>query len=820
MARAPIRPELNYMSVPTRLYHAGLAVVMAAGLLASTATAASAAPPLSGIPPATAAADTLALDSLPLPATILVGVVRDSSGTPLPNVQVHLAGLQRTTTTDGRGTFVFRGLNPGRYHIDSYYLGYAPGHVEFEVPATGDSIRVVIVMQQTPLRLQSVQVTAIATGDTRTATQSTVELSGQALARNIGATVAQTLASEPGLAMRFNGPAASAPMIRGLTGDRILVLQDGQRAGDLSSAAADHAVTIDPLAAQRVEVVRGPASLLYGNSALGGVVNVIQNDIPTEIPTHVQGYLAGQAESVTPGGAGSASITLPVGESWAVTARGSARSLDDMRGGGDLLLPNSYSNAQSGTVGVGYVGSRLNGGLAYRGNAFDYGLPSPADDPELGAHIDGRRDEVVGRSEFNVGARGIRSVKLDGTAQWYSHDEIEPTGDVGTSFTLRTQTLNALARTGYRRLSGAMGVQTLLKQYAATGEEALTPAANSNSVGAFIFQELALRGDVPVERSPSVQVGARVDYYGIDSRDSEDAKFGPGRSRSFTNFSGSLGAGLPLAGGVTLSGSVSRAFRAPTVEELFSNGFHHAAGSYDVGNADLRAETNTGAEAVLRLQSEKLSGQFSAYYNRIDNYITPDIVGDTLVEAGHHEHDEADDHQQEDELRAVPLNVYSQADAALRGVEGQLEYRAARHFVLGAMGDLVHGDFRRDGAPLPFLPAARVGGSARYDDGHFSVGAEARYAFARTDASAAAGCPTAGQVVDDTPESCVDLPTPAHTLVNLSAGYSRIVGGYVHSVTVRADNLADVRYWDATSRIKRFATNPGRNLTVVYKVLF
>src|SRR5690606_30092431 len=216
-------------------------------------------------------------------------------------------------------------------------------------------------------------------------------------------------------------------------------------------------------------------------------------------------------------------------------------------------------------------GSRLNGGLAYRGNAFEYGLPSPADNPELGASIDGRRDEVVGRSEFNVGAYGVRSVKLDGTAQWYTHDELEPDGAVGTNFNLRTQTLNALARTGYGRLSGALGAQTLFKQYEATGEEALTPAANSSGVGVFLFQELALRGDVPVERSPSLQLGARVDHYAIDSRDSEEERFGAGVSRSFTNFSGSLGAGLPLADGVSLSGSLSRAFRAPTVEELFSN---------------------------------------------------------------------------------------------------------------------------------------------------------------------------------------------------------------------------------------------------------
>ncbi len=782
-----------------RVRHVGFALVIAVGLVAGGPTFADAAPAY----PAAAGVS----NSLVAPAPVLIGFVRDSSGAPLPNVQISLPELQRTTITDANGSFTFRGLGAGHYHIDSYYLGYAPGHVEFDIPAVGDTIEVVIVMRQTPLRLQSVHVTAVTTGDTRTVTQSTVELSGQALARNIGATVAQTLANEAGLSMRFNGPAASAPMIRGLSGDRILVLQDGQRSGDLSSSAPDHAVTIDPLAAQRVEVVRGPASLLYGNNALGGVVNVIQDDIPTEIPSEIQGYLAGQSESVTPGGAGSVSLTLPAGGRWAATVRGSARSLKDMRGGSDTRLLNSYSRSQSGTVGLGYVGDQLNSGIAYRGNSFEYGLPSAADDPEFGAHIEGRRDEIVGRGEYNIGSHGLRTVKLDGTAQWYTHDEIEDDGEIGTTFNLRTQTLNALARTGFGRFSGAMGVQTLLKQYSAAGEEALTPAANSSSIGAFVFQELALSRDVRIERSPSLQFGARVDYYAIDSRDSEEQRFGPAVSRSFTNVSGSLGAGLPLADGITLTGSLSRAFRAPTVEELFSNGFHAAVGSYDIGNSELRAETNSGAEVVLRLEAEHASGQFSAYYNRINNYITPTVVGDTLVDADGEEY-------------SVPLNIYSQADAALRGVEGQVELRVARHYVVGAMGDIVQGDFRRGGDPLPFLPAARVGGSARFDDGHYSIGGDIKHAFARSSTSADSNCPTAGQVPAGTPGSCVDLPTPEHTLINLSAGYTRILGGYIHSITLRADNIGDVRYWDASSRIKRFAPNPGRNVAVVYKVLF
>ena len=745
--------------------------------------------------------------ALPVAVPVLAGVVRDSVGTPLSNVQVHLATIQRTTTTDAAGEFSFGHLPAGTYHLDSYRLGFAPGHAEVVVPAEGDTLRVVIVMHQTPLRLQSVQVTAAVTGDTRTVTQSTVELSGQALSRNLGATVAQTLSSEPGLAMRYGGPAASAPVIRGLTGDRILVLQDGQRAGDLSSASADHAVTIDPLAAQRVEVVRGPASLLYGSSALGGVVNVIQNDIPDEIPTHVQGFLAGQAESVTPGGAGSLAVTIPLNQSWAFNARGSARSLDDVRAGGNLRLPNTFSRSYSGTAAMGYVGSYVKGGVAYRGNDFKYGLPAAPDDEEMGAYINGRRDEAIGRAEFDVDRAGIRTVRVDGTAQWYTHDEIEASGEIGTTFSLRTQTANATARTSAGQLSGAFGAQALFKQYEALGEEALTPSANSNSLGVFVFQELALRRDVPVEMSPSIQVGARVDRYSIRSHDSEEDKFGAGRTRDFTNFSGSLGAGLPIRPGLTLSASVARAFRTPTVEELFSHGFHAAAGSYDVGVPDLEPETNTGAEAVLRMESGRLSGQFAAYYNRIDNYITPSIVRDTLLD-------------DEGEERSVPLNVYTQADAALRGLEGQLEFTAVRHVVLGVMGDVVRGDFRDNDAPLPFLPAGRVGGSARFDNGHLSFGAEARHSFARTRVDAATTCPAADNVTPSTPTSCVDLATPAFTLVNLNVGYTRLLGGYIHSLTLRADNVGDVRYWDATSRIKRITPNPGRNLTLVYKVLF
>lgn len=218
-------------------------------------------------------------------------------------------------------------------------------------------MRITLTLTPSPLTLEGVQVTASLIGaDPLGITQSTVELSGRALERSLGANVAQTLSTQPGLAVRYAGPGASAPAIRGLTGERIVVLQDGQRAADLSSTSPDHGLSVDQLSATRIEVVRGPASLLYGDNALGGAVNVISNNIPTVVPSHVEGYVATQVESANPGGALSGSVSVPLGSSLGLTVRASGRNLDDVRVGGGGRLENSYSRNLPR-----YAGSRVRG---------------------------------------------------------------------------------------------------------------------------------------------------------------------------------------------------------------------------------------------------------------------------------------------------------------------------------------------------------------------------------------------------------------------------------------------------------------------------
>ncbi|HEX2202155.1 MAG TPA: TonB-dependent receptor, partial [Longimicrobium sp.] len=733
-------------------------------------------------------------------APALTGVVRDEGGAPLPNARVVINEVNRSSTTGGDGTFVFRSLRPGTYHLDVTLLGYAPGHAEVVVPADGPDVRVEVTLRATALSIEGINVTASpASADPLRITQSTVELSGKALERSVGTSVAQTLSSQPGLSTRYNGPATATPVIRGLSGERVLVLENGQRTADLSSTSADHALSVDPLAASRIEVVRGPASLIYGNNALGGVVNVISGDIPTSVPTHAEGYVSAQGETVNPGGALSAEVVWPLGSSLAVLARGGGRLVDDVRiGGGDVQANTQYENTY-GVGGLAYVGERARGGVSVGGYRFDYGLPfDPDADGEAGITIRGDRLDTSGRLDVAVGDRGLTDVRADATAQWYGHDEIEPEGEVGTRFRLNTQTAGLTARTLFGRLSGAVGVSGLFKQYAPEGEEALTPSADSRTAGAFVYQELPLGAG---EGAPRLQAGARYDFYAIDA----DAGDGvPARSRDFRNVSGSLGLSVPLGERLSVAVSAARSFRAPTVEELFSEGFHAAVGTYDVGDPELATENNTGVEAVLRAQSEKINAQLSAFYSRIDNYIIPLVVGTRDVE------------DEEGGVVTVPLAQYFQRDAEMRGLEGQVEAAVTRQVVLGAMGDLVLGDFVQGGdAHLPYMPAPRLGVSARWDDGRYSAGVEARHAFAQD------------RVFDDGdvstglgPSGVDEVSTSAYELVNVHAGISRIVAGRVHSITLRVDNVLDERYADAASRVKAFAPSPGRNVSLVYRLLF
>lgn len=728
------------------------------------------------------------------------GVVRDSLGAPLTNVQVLMGGGARLALTNERGEFILRGLSAGTYHLDLIRIGYAGEHRVVTIPPEGGDAQIEIVMRVATIRLSSVSVTATPTGsDPLDATQATVQLSGRELQRSLSSSVGQTLSKEPGMSVRFNGPLAATPIIRGLSGERILVLQDGERSADLSASAADHMNAVDPASAERIEVIRGPASLLYGNNALGGVVNVISSDLITSVPSQLSGFVMGQGESVVRGGVVGAGVTVPLSGSLALIARGNFRKVNDMRVGGGALQPNTNGRTNNLVVGTGYVGSKLSVAGAYRQMGFEYGLPFDAaahEDHQGGAdehgqvRLDGMRHTGSLQSTYNTGRSAIPSVRLDQTVQSYHHAEIEADGEVGTRFSLNMQSTNVLARTHFGRLTGAVGLQGVFKQYDPTGEEAFTPAADNSNMALFVYQEVGLSRDADAEHTPRLQLGMRYDHFTISTRPGNEVeRFGEAQSRHFDNIASSLGVSIPLSSIVSVSANVSRGFRAPAVEELFANGFHAAAGTYDFGNASLGVEKSTGIEGGFRAQSPRVSAQINAYYNQLSNYITP-VALQSGVQVG------------ED---VVPSVTYRGRNAILSGIEGQVETTIVHRIVGGLMGDLTHASIRNSSEVLPYMPAARLGASLRYDNGRISAGGEARRVFAQN------------RVINDG----LDIPTSAYTMLDFSAGWLfTLAGRQVHSVTLSVDNALDAQYRDATSRIKRFALNPGRNISLAYKLMY
>lgn len=716
------------------------------------------------------------------------GTVVDVDGQPIANAQVVATELQRVVITDGDGHFTLVGAPVGTLHLSVVAVGYAPVHEVVTVPASGGVIALRIVMKRTALRLAGVQITASPTGtDPLSVTQSTVQLSGKDLQRSVGASVAQTLSSEPGVAMRFNGPMANVPVVRGLTGERILTLQDGERVADLASAAPDHAFVADPNSAERIEVIRGPASLLYGNAAIGGVVNVISGDIPTSVPSRLGGFVNGQSESVTPGGVGSGAVNFALGPSVAATLRGTMRHQNSYRIGGGGIQANTDARSWNGTAGVGYVGSSLSAGIVYRQSDFNYGIPFEPGGEEV--RIDGVRRGLQARAGLTTGSAAVSYLRFEGTAQWYSHDEVAVAdGSIGTSFNLRAQTASLTGKTQFGVFSGSVGVQMFLRQYQPLGDEAFTPAANNTNVAAFAYQEVPLLQGRPESRTPRLQFGARFDRFSVDAKAGTDPRFLQAQSRTFNNLSGSVGLSVPLAEHITLSGSAARAFRAPTVEELYANGFHAAVGTFDIGTATLKPETSLGLDAVLRAQATKGFLQFSAYRNQIDGYILPETDGTEDVDGN-----------------IVPRVRIAQRDAVLTGFEFSGEAEVAPHVILGGLADAVRGKGPASSPNLPFIPAARLGGSLRYDTGSWSVGGELRHVLKQTRVSV---------------DNDRDTPTDSYTVVNLNATVTLPSKRATQTITLRADNLLDERFADASSRIKAFTWNPGRNLSLVYRLGF
>lgn len=722
----------------------------------------------------------------PADSATIEGVVVDAvTGQPLPGTHVRVLGLGRQDVTHEGGEFHLVNLPAGRHSVVFERLGYRQEVRVVEV-AGRQAVTLRVELRASAIALPGIVVTGTTAATLgRETLRPTSVVTGQELARQLDATLAGTLEREPGLAVTSVGPATARPVIRGLGGDRVLVLEDGARVGDLSSTSSDHAVSVDPLNAHRIEVVRGPTALLYGSNAIGGVINVIRDEVPSSLPERATGMASLQGQSMNEGLAAGGNGQFRLGNA-ALRGEGSYRVAGDLRTPGGTLA-NTQLRTYSVSAGVSRVAGNGHTGVAYRYYDNAYGLPGGfvGSHPE-GVDIEMRRHSLHAESHILQSFGPFNRLDLDAKYTHYYHRELEAADIIGTEFGLLTGSAQAIARhERWGRLAGgAVGSRFGWRDFAAGGSTQ-TPPSTELTAALFALEEL----DVGRVR---LQAGARFDWHRLEPRPVTEGgvDIGDVRERTFASVSGSLGALYAAASGVAVGASVARAYRTPDTGELFSRGPHLAAYSYEVGNPDLQAEVGLGVDAFVRVTRDRFHGEFAAFRNGLDNYIYYRDTG---------------------QLSPTGLPVYQAtgADAVLSGFEASASTEPVRNVVLNGVLSYVRGTLTSAAAPLPMIPPLSGLLTARYErPGHF-VGMTFRAADGQSRVAAHE----------------FEVPTPGYSTFDLDAGYRWVTLGRVNSLTLRLDNLTDAVTYDHLSRIReresgRRVPGPGRSATLMYRVQF
>jgi iron complex outermembrane receptor protein len=605
--------------------------------------------------------------------------------------------------------------------------------------------------------------------------QSVVVLDDRELTAKATATIGETLGQEPGISQTFYAPGASRPVIRGLSGDRIRVLQDGLGTGDASNVSTDHAVSVDTMTAERIEVVRGAATLLYGSNAIGGVVNVLDERIPDHrSEERFTGDVSLRYGSNNDLAAGAAGIGGSVGWfGWHVD--GSKAESNDYSAGGDFgTKPNSDIDNETWSAGASWLGESSFLGAAYQDFKSNYGS---AFEEEVRIDLEQKRWDVRGGINNPFGPFRSLRAKLGGTD--YEHVELEGS-EVGTRFlndSIEGRIELAHGSTG--AWTGSFGAQAWSRDFEAIGAEAFVQPTSTDAQALFAFEELG-------SGSLKWQFGARYEHQNVDSSDPTL------RDRSFNAPSASAGAlWKPGDGGYVIAGTLSYSSRVPTAEELFANGPHIATFTFEVGDNDLSLEKGLGLDVTLRKLTGRITGEVSLFYTSFDDYVFEADTGTTFTT------DEGDE---------LPIVQISQSAAEFWGGEGHVDFglihAEPHHLDLELRADYVHAELTDLNEPVPFQPPLRGALALKYQ-GRALWGSIEGFHAAEQDRFGA-----------------FDTSTPSYTWLNASVGYRLAPGRFVHDVIVRGTNLTDKLSFNALSRFRSEVPLPGRDVTATYRLQF
>jgi iron complex outermembrane recepter protein len=761
--------------------------------------------------------------------TIRGTITGEVNGAPIPGVSVQITQLRRTVETNASGVYEFTGVPAGRYTIVTHIEGFSDRAKTIVIPAGGAGT-VDFALSLTALR-EEVTVTATGTEESVFESFQSVNSVGPTrINEQINTSIGEVLEREAGVGKRSFGAGSSRPTIRGFEGDRVLVLQDGIRNGSLGSQSGDHGEPVSALNLERLEVIKGPATLLYGSNAVGGVVNAVTGD---EDDAHegVRGYFTGLGGSVNRQGGFGGGIEYGFNK-MVFNANGNFLREGDYRTPLGRI-PNSASRAFGGTTSLGYFGEKffLNGffnldrrryGIPYAPLFEEGALVSTPDGEPCGEHHEERAageeeepcvydifairnafanalpevpeeaiDIRMRRNNYRLrgGFRNLNSAIPQGNFfidfSDYRHEEVETEDGVdetATNFFNDVFSYRALFQQArYRKLSGRFGFEGFRRSYLTEGAEQLVDGrVRQNNFAAFALQELDFD-------RVALQFGGRVEtnrYRPTNAALYED--------RDFTGFSGSIGARIRLWEGASFITSFTSSYRAPALEELYNFGPHIGTVTFEIGDQDLRRERSNGIEFSLRQNLNRVRVNGSFYYYRIDDFIflaPEDDNDDGFIDV-------------EDNL---PVAAYLQNDARFVGADVTVDFDINRYVGAFVMGDIVSAELR-DAAntPLPRITPARlrVGMDFRYKG--LSLRPEGVFVRRKS----------ADSVFP------LETPTAGYSLFNLNGSYTYATDRYAHIFTFGGQNLNDKLYRNHQNFIKDLLPEAGRGFRASYTIRF
>ncbi|MEW5979902.1 MAG: TonB-dependent receptor [Acidobacteriota bacterium] len=713
------------------------------------------------------------------PATgVLQGEVTfKQGGYPAHNATVFLVQLRRDAETNSEGRYEFRNVPPGRYDV-VVHLHSLSDERQTVVVEAGRIAKLNFELRLAPFKEE---ITVTASGQQETtfeSFQSVTSIESLELAEKSRTSLGEVLDNQPGIAKRSFGPGSARPVIRGFDGDRVLVLQDGIRTGTLSSASGDHGELMDASSLEKLEVVKGPATLLYGSNAMGGVINAVTRHHQLHEHPHagMRGYFTGIGGSSNGHAGGSAGFEYGI-QHWLLWGSGGGQRTGDY-GTPIGTIENSKTRVSNGSGGFGWFGDKASASLGYDYNDSRYGVPFAS---QFGLHDDGSagreaKHDLVDLQlrrqslQFNGGLRTLQHIdafrlKLNYTR--YDHQELEGSS-IGTTFDNRQFIYRGeFDQKKAGPLSGTFGFWGLHRDFESSGEEALTPPVTQNALALFALQRLTFE---PIR----FQFGGRIEYNGYDPVGLE--------ARSFTGVSGAVGVHVPLWKGGALVSNYTHTYRAPALEELYNHGPHIGNLTFEIGTAALRRELGDGVDFSLRHSAKRVRGQVDIFYYGIRDFVYLAPTG--AVEDG------------------LPTAEYRQGNSRFSGMEAGLDFEVRPNFWLKLGMDSVKARLRADDTPLPRIPPLRG-----------RVGLD----FLWKGVSIRPGLLLAGAQEKLFP---TESRTAGYTVVNLDASYTLAQQHLAHNFSVSAFNLGDRLYRNHLSFIKELAPEMGRGVRVTYAMRF